>query len=114
MLQREMQIPDAKYRELLMEAAGITSAKDIGSQDQFDAVMSALRLGEVVEQEPKTDWAAIYNPPKEVEPWRLDYDPIKLANFGNLIDQYEAQGIIIVAVWPAYGEPHIKWKRKRG
>ena len=110
-LQREMAYTDAEYRDLLFAAAGVRSAKDIGSQEDYEVVMSTLRNGFVPESEPVNYYEEMF-PPLAKPAWNIDRDPERIERFGHKWDEYEAAGIIVVMVLDAMGNKYLKWRRK--
>jgi len=117
-IQKELGLNDTAYRKILNEVAGVNSSKDLDNEMGLRVikVLEDMKPKKVEIKKQIIDASKLYRSTlaKKVDPWKYDYNlsEEKWANIGTLIEQYSKQGIILVAVWPAYGEKHIKWRKR--
>jgi len=114
-LQKEAGIDDAKYRQILWEIAKVKSSKEL-SQEMGLRVIKVLEdmKPEKPAKKPIIDVSTLYKSVlKKSEPWKISYN-LSEENWnriGLLIGEYAERGITVVAIWPAYGQKYIKWRK---
>jgi len=115
-MRREQGLSDEAYRNILFKATGKRSSKDLDTRD-YDAVFTAMGramgaskpLKDIVIKPRDFHFRTIAEPRawNYVTPTEEQWNDL-----GNLIARYDRAGIIVVAIWDAYGKKTFKWRYK--
>jgi hypothetical protein len=121
-MKKEAGLSDEAYRDLLFKAAGVRSAADLVSHDQFNRVVTAMQsLGAPFDPtkikfkaKQKAENLFKYSFSKPNVPWKFKAVTDEAwANMGNIISDNYDIGISVVAVQEANGQKYFKYRPMR-